>query len=210
MTPLDKLIDERRSIRKYRDESPPDDWIKIMILAAMKAPSPSNSQPVRFIRLRSSETKCLLHQAMRDGRERLLQSLMETGGSKRLGNWLSSYYRFSEFMFQAPVLFAVGTSLKFLSFAERLGRVCKREQGHAKHRDLDMAVGLALKGYLLKGEELGLGSCILTAPLIFMEEPEKILSVSGIAIRCFLATGYPGEEPSYINRRDIAEVYREI
>ena len=37
---------------------------------------------------------------------------------------------------------------------------------------VDIAVGLALKGYLLKGEELGLGSCILTAPLIFIQDKD--------------------------------------
>jgi nitroreductase len=210
MTPLDKLIDGRRSIRKYKEVPPPEDWIKMMIMAAMKAPSPSNSQPVRFIQLRSSEIKIRLHEAMQDGRVRLLRVISESGGSKRLKNFVNSYYRFSEFMFHAPVLFAVGTTLKFLNLAERLGRASMREQGYKKHRDLDISVGLALKGYLLKGEELGLGSCILTAPLIFIEEPEKILPVEGVEIKCFVTTGYPDEEPSYITRRDMTEIYREI
>ena len=210
MTNLDKLIAGRRSIRKYKQEPIPEGSIEAMILAAMKAPSPSNSQPVRFIRIRSTEIKTLLRNDMQDGRENLLKAITDTGSSKRLRNLVNVYWRFSEFMFNAPVLFAIGASLKSLSLAERLETAGVRERTHKKHRDMDIAVGLALKGYLLKGEELCLGSCILTAPLIFTEEPEKILSVERIEIKCFITTGYPDEEPVYIKRRDIADIYREV
>jgi len=176
----------------------------------MGAPSPTNSQPVRFIRILSPELKDCLHQAMRDGEERLLEAVKNASSSKRLRNWVNAYGRFSEFMFAAPVLFAVGTTVTFLNLAERLFRAGTMEQGHKKHRDIDIAVGLALKGYLLKGEELGLGSCILTAPLIFIQEPEGILGLKGMEIKCFVTTGYPDEEPAYIKRKDITEIYRTI
>jgi nitroreductase len=210
MTPLDKLINRRRSIRKYKPEFPPEEWVRKMILSAMRAPSPTNSQPVRFIRILSPELKDCLREAMREGEESLLEAVKNSNSSKRLRNWVNAYCRFSEFMFDAPVLFAVGTTMTFLNLAEKLFRAGAMEQGHKKHRDIDIAVGLALKGYLLKGEELGLGSCILTAPLIFIQEPEGILGLKGIEVKCFVTTGYPDEEPAYIQRKDIAEIYREI
>lgn len=204
------MITGRRSIRKYKQEPPPEEWIKKMILAAMKAPSPTNSQPVRFIRILSSELKERLHQAMLQGKERLLQNIADSASSKRLKNWINAYYRFSDFMFEAPVLFAVGTTSTFVNLSERLFRAGMREQEHKKHRDVDIAVGLALKGYLLKGEELGLGSCILTAPLIYIEDAEKIIPLKGIEIKCFVTTGYPDEKPGYIKRKDFTEIYREL
>ena len=130
--------------------------------------------------------------------------------SKRLKNWVNAYRRFSEFMFDAPVLLAVATTMTFLNLAERLFRAGAIGQVHKKHRDVDISVGLALKGYLLKGEELGLGSCILTAPLLFIQEPERILRLKGIEIKCFVATGYPDEEPAYIKRKDITDIYMGI
>jgi len=209
-TPLDKLIQGRRSIRKYKPEAPPQEWIKKMILSAMRAPSPTNSQPVRFIRILSSELKIQIRQSMDQGKENLLKAVKDSPSSKRLKNWVTAYFRFSEFMFDAPVLFTVGTTGTFVSLAERLFRAGMRELGHKKHRDVDIAVGLALKGYLLKGEEFGLGSCILTAPLIFIEEPEILFPLKGIEIKCFVTTGYPDEEPGYIKRKDFDEIYREI
>jgi nitroreductase len=210
ITPLDKLINRRRSIRKYKPECPPEEWVRRMILAAMRAPSPTNSQPVRFVRILSPELKDCLLQAMREGEERLLTAVKNSSSSKRLRNWINAYSRYSEFMLHAPVLLAVGTTMTFINLADRLFRAGAMEQGHKKNRDIDIAVGLALKGYLLKGEELGLGSCILTAPLIFMQEPEEILGLKGIEIKCFVTTGYADEEPSYIKRKDITEIYREI
>lgn len=209
-TPLDKLIQGRRSIRKYTGKMPPEEWIKKMILVAMKAPSPTHSQPVRFIRILSPAVKEQIHQAMRQGREKLLHAIAEAASATRLKNWVNAYFRFSEFMFHAPVLFSVGTTSTFVSLSERLYRAGLRELGHKKHRDVDIAVGLALKGYLLKGEELGLGSCILTAPLMFIEDPETIFPLKGIEIKCFLTTGYPDEEPEDIKRKDFDEIYREL
>jgi nitroreductase len=209
-TALDTLIQGRRSIRKYTQEPPPEEWIKKMILTAMRAPSPTHSQPVRFIRILSSELKDRIHEAMQKGRDNLLRDIVNAPSSQRLKNWVKAYFRFSEFMFHAPVLFAVGTTATFVSLSERLFRAGMREQGHKKHRDVDIAVGLALKGYLLKGEELGLGSCILTAPLIFIEDPDTIFPLKGIEIKCFVTTGYPDEEPDYIKRKDFDEIYREL
>ena len=210
MTPLDKLINRRRSIRKYKPEFPPEEWVRKMILSAMRAPSPTNSQPVRFIRILTPELKDCLREAMHEGEECLLETVKNSTSPKRLRNWVIAYRRFSEFMFDAPVLLAVGTTMTFLNLAEKLFRAGAMEQGHKKHRDIDIAVGLALKGYILKGEELGLGSCILTAPLIFIQEPEGILGLKGIEVKCFVTTGYPDEEPAYIKRKDITEIYREI
>jgi len=176
----------------------------------MKAPSPTHSQPVRFIRILSPALKEQIRGTMERGRERLLEVIQDAPSSKRLKNWVNAYFRFSEFMFHAPVLFAVGTTSTFVSLSERLFKAGMRDQGHKKHRDVDIAVGLALKGYLLKGEELGLGSCILTAPLIFMEDPETVFPLKGIEIKCFLTTGYPAEEPDYLKRKDFDEIYREL
>jgi len=210
MATLDALMNSRRSIRKYTDVVPPEECLHDMIRAAMKAPSPSNRQPVRFIHLRSVSVRKNLQDAMGLGRERLLHSIEDSPTPKRLRNWINAYYRFSEFMFDAPVLLAVGTSLTALSLAERLPDSKTDARSDGRRRDLDISIGLALMGYLLKGEEIGLGSCILTAPLFFIEEPEKILSLEKIDIRCFVTTGYPDEEPAAILRKSFADMYKEL
>jgi len=210
MTPLDELICRRRSIRKYRPDIPPESWVRDMVRAASRAPSPSNGQPVRFIRLASAGTRHRLRQAMEEGRVRLLRAIQEKDAPRRLKNWVSSYYRFSEFMFHAPILVAVAAAHDSPAVAERLSRAGVSTESRQPDRDRTIAVGLALKGFLLKGEDLGLGACILTAPLLFIENPERLLGLGEMEILCFVAAGYPDEEPAWIERKEITEIYREL
>ena len=99
-----------------------------------------------------------------------------------------------DFMFDAPVLMAVATVRPKArpagpeTSSAPTGRTGWPDEPH-------MSAGLALMSYLLKGEDLGLGSCILSAPLIFLDEPEEILGLEEMELTCFITTGYPPEEP---------------
>jgi len=205
---LDELVTRRRSIRKYQSEMPPEEWIEMMIHCATQAPSPSNTQPVRFLKIGSKKIKEDLHDSMVSGRRYFLEALEKNGGPKRLKNWINSYYRFSEFMFRAPLLFAAGTVKSTSGFSRKLFEAGLLEKYDRK--DLDITLGLALKGFILKGEALGLGSCILTAPLVFIYNVEKILGTEDIDIRCFITVGFPDEVPGPIERKSVMEIYREV
>jgi nitroreductase len=208
ITSLDELVTRRRSIRKYKPEMPPEKWIEMMIHCATQAPSPSNIQPVRFLKITSKKIKEDLHDSMVSGRLHFLKALEKRGGQKKLKNWINSYYRFSEFMFKAPLLFAAGTVKSTTGFSRTLFEAGLLERYDRK--DLDITMGLALKGFILKGEALGLGSCTLTAPLVFIYNVEKILGTEDIDIRCFITVGFPDEVPGSIERKSVMEVYREV
>jgi len=205
---LDDLIYGRRSIRKYKAEIPPAQWIERMINCALRAPSPSNTQPVRFLKISSKEIRKELYESMVSGRRHFLKALEAQGGPKRLRNWINNYYRFSEFIFKAPLLFAVGTVKSATGFAEKLFEAGLLEQYDRK--DPVISLGLAMKGFILKGEELGLGACILTAPLVFISNVEKILRIEDIDIRCLITVGFPDEVPGPIERKSVGEVYLEV
>jgi len=185
-------------------------WIEMMIYCATRAPSPTNSQPVRFIKINSSHIKDRLHQAMSEGVQTFLHSLEMNNGPKRMRNWINSYRRYSEFMFRAPVLFAVGTVVAINGFSEKLYRGGIIDTDVRGETDGDISVGLALKGFILKGQELGLGTCVMTAPLIFIRETETILGRSDVRIKCFVTVGYPDEEPPFLQKKGVDQVYCEI
>jgi len=208
ITSLDELVTRRRSIRKYKSEMPSEEWIEMMIHCATQAPSPSNTQPVRFLKIRSKKIKEDLHDSMVSGRRHFLKSLEKSGGPKKLKNWINSYYRFSEFMFRAPLLFAAGTVKSTTGFSRTLFEAGLLER--YDREDLDITLGLALKGFILKGEALGLGSCILTAPLVFISNLGKIIGTEDVDIRCFITVGFPDEVPGPIERKSVKEIYREV
>src|SRR3989304_8220191 len=168
MSLLDELTTARRSIRKYRTEMPPATSIEEMLRLALHAPSSGNSQPVRFIRINSGSVKALLREDMEAGLSRFLQAAIASKQPKKLRNWINAYYRFSQFMFDARLLMAVGTVNALSGFYRRLSENGINIPAKRWETDMDIAVGLALQGVILKGLELGLGTCILKAPLAFM------------------------------------------
>jgi nitroreductase len=210
MTELDDLLAGRRSIRRYTKTDPPEAWLEDMILAAMWAPSPRNSQPVRFIRIESSEIRHRLQESMLRGRERFLKKAAASEQPKRLRNWINAYWRFSEFIFQAPVLFAVGTVSPEGSFSRHLHQAGITGGDKGDVTDQDISVGLALQGFLLKGRELGLGTCILTAPLTFIDDAGIIIGIKDVGIKCFVTAGFPDESPAVPERGPIADIYLRI
>ncbi len=210
MSSIDKLINRRRSIRKYKTNLPRAEWIDRMINCAARAPSPANSQPVRFIQISSPGIRDNLYQAMAAGRQRLLQAAGASDTPKRLRNWIRSYWRFSEFIFNAPLLFAVGTVLLTHGFSGKLLQAGIIKRDNRVDTNVDIAVGLALKGFLLKGGELGLGACVLTAPLVFAPNIEEIFGLKDIQIKCFVTVGFPDEEPRLLEKKSGADIYFKI
>ncbi len=192
---FDQLVRERRSIRAYRPEAPPADHIQAMLGCAVWAPSASNSRPFRFLELASPAIRRHLEQAMIAGRDRLLAGTAETKAMKALRNRIRVYWRYAEFMFQAPVLLAAGTVRSHTAFAEHLTAAGLREEGPQPETDRNLSLGMALMGLMLKAQTLGLGTCILTAPLIFMEPPQALPGQPDFQIKCFVTAGFPIEIP---------------
>lgn len=210
MSSFDELVKERRSIRKYRVETPPEAWIEQMLLIASQAPSPGNSQPVRFIRINSPGVKAALRESMEAGRQRFLQEAAASDKPKKMKNRINTYYRFSEFMFHAPLLFAVGTVGTLSGFFHKLSEAGLIIPGTRMKTNADISVGLALEGFILKGQEFGLGSCILTAPLGFISGAEEIIGIKNMEIKCFVVVGFPDEKPHPPAKKGVQDIYRQI
>jgi len=203
---FDELVTRRRSIRKYKPDIPADDMIERMVCAALVAPSPSNIQPIRFIRLKSPHFREQIRQGMNAVQEHLMQVAAEAGRPKWMKNRIKFYNRYMAFMFDAPVLMAVVTvrPKELLVGPEKL---FGNKLEAIRVMNLHMTAGLSVMSYLLKGEEVGLGSCIMSAPLIFLEEAEKLLGLDDMELICFITSGYPAETAKPIKRKTIDEIY---
>lgn len=208
MQSLDDIIRKRRSIRKYKSGIPEWNHIESMLECATYSPSPSNTLPVRFYRLTSDHIREELKTEMESGKKYFLKKVETTGSGKKIRNIINAYYRFSEFMFTAPYLFAVGTT-GVVSFSDRLSDAGIIEGKIMKNTDFDITTGLALKGFCLKGAELGIGTCILTAPLVYMRDAGAILG-EDVRISCFVTAGYPDEVPKDIERKQVSDIYIEM
>jgi nitroreductase len=207
---LDQLIFQRRSIRRYKSDALPEAWIQAMLSCAHQAPSPSNSQPVRYVRICSKVCRDRLQQALTEGHERLVAAHRAAGAPARLRNWINAYRRYAEFMFAAPVLLAVGVDPDVKGFARRLAEAGLMAAIQYPGSELDLTVGLALQGLLLKAQALGVGSCILTAPLIFIQDLEKVLGLERLSVKCFVTLGMADETPAASERLPLADVVKVV
>ncbi len=207
---VQQLIFQRRSIRRYKRDALPEAWIQDILACAHQAPSPSNSQPVRFIRIHSRECRDKLQSALEEGRRRLLADHQAAGAPVRLRNWINAYYRHCAFMDSAPALLAVGVDTAAKGFAWRLQQAGLMAADRLSESGMDITVGLALHGLLLKAQALGVGSCILTAPLVFIPEVEKLLGLEGVAIKCFVTLGLADEAPAASERLPLQDAIRTV
>jgi len=206
---IDELIYNRRSIRSFQPTLPPETWLRDLILCAAQAPSPSNSQPVRFIRIASEDKKELIGNAIKNAHEHLLLNIQMQELSKKLKNKVNAYYRFATFMCQAPWLFAVGTDTEArMDFNQSL--IDAGLPGNSSMHTDDISVGLSIQSFLLKATDLGLGCCILTAPLIFVPSLGKMKDFDTIHLKCFIAAGFPDETPVSPPKKNFEEIYREV
>jgi nitroreductase len=113
-------------------------------------------------------------------------------------------------MVEAPLLFAFGVIEPSGGFSHKL-QAAGLISCDTRHRtDMDITVGLALKGFILKAVDLGLGTCILTAPLVFIKDIEQILELEDVRIACLVTAGFPDETPATLPGKKVADIYREI
>lgn len=207
---LTDLLHQRRSLRKYLPKLPPLNWLSDIIRCGQTAPSPSNSQSVRVRLVASDKSRDELKNAMARQRELLLQANTEADGSKRTRNYIRVYYRYSEFMFNAPWLLLVGTAPAKPGFADHMAMAGLRSDKGRGSVDHDIAVGLFVSAMLLRATELGLASCILSAPLVFLAPEVKLPIFNQINPKCFITLGFGAETPPAPNRLALDDIFEEF
>ncbi|MFH2090838.1 MAG: nitroreductase family protein [Pseudomonadota bacterium] len=207
---LDKLLASRRSVRTYTSKPVPEQMIRSMVAAAMTAPSPSNSQPVRFLNIVSEPMKDALKKQMDAGFLRLSSMAKTLEKPRKTINVINYYWRYATFMLDAPVLMAVATVSQENSFSHRLKQANLLAADFRENTDIDITTGLSLAAFILKALELGLGTCILTAPLFFVQDPGFLSQEKGLHIKCFVTIGFSDETPVQPGRLSMEQVYSHV
>lgn len=203
---LSEILQQRRSVRKYLTKEPPKQWLEDLVRCGQTAPSPSNSQPVRVRQIVSANTRSQLQRAMTRQKNYLIETIMAQNGSKRVHNYIKVYYRYSEFMFTAPWLILIGTTDVVPGFKDHLVTAGLRSEKNSRYIDEDITVGLFVSAMLLRATELGLGSCILTAPLVFLAPESNLTIFKDLRPKCFVTLGYAAQTPDAPPRHDLAKI----
>ncbi len=177
-----KLLESRRSIRKYKRQSVPKEVIERIIMAGMHAPSGKNRQNWRFYVVQGKKRDEYLKYSQKSwlGIKDILKAKLKP-----------SLYEFTERFFftlgDAPVLifnYSINTP---------------EERYHTSIGSVYMAVENMNLACIVEG----LGCCTMGAPLEIRSEVDQFLGVTELPeykagqmeLLCGLTLGYPDHEP---------------
>ncbi|MES2768502.1 MAG: nitroreductase family protein [Bdellovibrionota bacterium] len=184
MKPQDlyKLIESRKSIRKYKKDPVPQDVLERILNAGMHAPSGKNKQNWRFFVVQGKKKDEYLKYSQKSwlGIKDILQKTLKP-----------SLYEFTERFF-----YTLGDAPVHI-FCYSLN------DPEERHYTSIGSVYMAVENMILAAVSEGLGTCPMGAPLEIKDDVDKFLGIKDIAVPagaelellCGLVLGYPDHEP---------------
>lgn len=202
MEDLLRIIKGRRSIRRYKDQDVPDELIEKIIEAGRWAPSGDNGQPWRFVVVRNPETKKALGKIASEGSGRRFTAEFFTGRMQERFEELKDPVKKEK----AFIKLTTGEVSAFIANAPVIIVVCAKLDVW----DVPYDVAMATQNMLLMAHALGLGSCVVVAPVSDMRDDIKVMRLLkipyGYKIFAPVAIGYPAETPNPRPRLSIQEI----
>lgn len=193
-----KLVQSRRSIRKFSERAVnPEDLLRVLE-AARWAPSNHNRQPWKFIVLEDRAHIAKLAVTVQTALSQKLKSLPPIASG-----YVSEFGHHATFFENAPVLIVV-LHKQPVSFSAALLQDVKQPELVSGE---PLSAAMAVQNLLLAAHALGLGACILTAPLVVRDAVfREVNPPPGHELTCVLALGYADEDPAPPRRKSIEQI----
>ena len=193
---LYRIIQERRSIRRFDGSAIPPETLQRVLEAATMAPSAHNRQPWRFVILTALEDKRSLANALG---EELRQDRLADGDDP--GQIEKDVTQSIERITKAPVVVIACLSM------EAMDVYPDERRKTAEYIMAVQGVSMAAQNLLLAAHAEGLGACWLCAPLFTKDEVREELSLpDGWDPQGLIILGYPAEAGKERPRRPLEEV----
>lgn len=191
-----KIIEGRRTIRKFKDKKVEKEILLKLIKSAIWAPSAHNAQPWHFIIVRDKNVKKKLAISMG---EKFREDLLADGFSKEEveEKVKASIKR----IVSAPVLIVACLTMRDMD------KYPDNRRQKAEYVMAVQSVAAAIQNLLLAAHIEGLGACWRCAPLFAKKIVRKALNIpEDVEPQALIEIGYPDEEPSPPPRKPIEEV----
>lgn len=199
-----KLMENRRSIRRFQNRPVPGQVVEMLVEAARWAPSAGNRQNFRFLSVIRGATLEALAAAVREEVERVRQRVREDY-AEQVAHYTENFLHFANAPLLIVPIHRQGPNL--------LNALCNQEviPGNDACPEACCSVSAAIMNLLLAAHSLGLGACWMTGPLIAWKSMAPILEVPpGWAISALIPVGYPAESPPAPGRRPVSQLHRQL
>lgn len=200
---LDDAIRARRSIRSFTDTPVSEDALKRMLEAAVCAPSASNRQPWRFLVVRDQKVRQQLAERAREAVRTMAADIQPEFAAGFL-----DYGRHFAAFGQAPVLVvALAKADETFAALFKEGSAARERLSRLEREGAAISVAMAVENLLLAATAEGLGTCVMTGPLVAAEAFARILPIpDGWAMLCLVCVGHPGGEAPQLRKKTAAQV----
>ncbi|MFX0198354.1 MAG: nitroreductase family protein [Candidatus Hodarchaeota archaeon] len=192
-----EFVKSRRSIRKYTDKKISREQIQRMIEAACWSPSNLNRQGWKFIIFENlHEIKKLADRV----RQFIKKSLTKT--NRMVANKADELIYYSGAFDKAPVVILV-MHKKSPAMSKSMLNLATSELASGEA----ISAAMACQNLLLAANAMGLGACIMTAPLLAGAVWNSLEDLPlGYEPTCLITIGHPSEIPSAPSRKKLEHV----
>jgi nitroreductase len=197
-TELLNLIKSRRSIREFTAQSVKREDILRILEAARWAPSNHNRQPWKFLVFEDAQKIRDLAECVRAHLSAKLKALPAIAA-----DYANEMIEYATFFAQAPVLI-VGLHKRPISAS---ASVLEGVSNPSLVSGEPLSVAMAVQNLLLAAQTLGLGTCVLTGPLLVDQAVMEHLKIPpGLDLNGLISLGYPNVKPEPPRRKDLQQI----
>lgn len=177
---LKEAIENRRSIRKYKDIEVSDNIIADLIDCARLAPSAKNRQPWIYL---------IVKEQVKDNIADIMLKQVENLGDERLNDKYSSVPTSARVIKEAPILILV---FKDIDDDWYTGDC--------------LSIGGAIEHICLRATDLGLGSLWIRDIAYTKKEIANLVGYDNMELISVISIGYPNQDPHQRPRKSLDEI----
>lgn len=205
---LFKLVEKRRSVRKFQDKEVSFKDIKKMVKAASMSPSAHNSRPWRFVIIYNRNKIKQISAAVHDSMDKVKSSKALSENLKEKYERYRYYFTFYE---TAPCLIVVcGKPYQSIP-GKALSLAFPKKAKKSPVSSLEQSVSSAVQTFILAATELGYGTCWTTGPLLAADKIKKIIEIpENWIIFSLIPIGLPAKSPSKNTPQDFEKISKVI
>ena len=192
-----ELIRTRRSHRAFTDRRPEPARIEQVIEAACWAPSNHNRQGWKFLVFCRPEVIRALAGKVR---EEVQTAVAESG--RMVAEQADEIVHYAGLFENAPVVI-----LAMHKRSVAVGRQLLNRAGSSLISGEALSTAMAVQNLCPAAHALGMGTCVMTAPLLAFQAWSKLPDLpAGFEPTCLVALGYPAERPEAPRRKELRHV----
>jgi len=193
---LDRIIKERRSIRKYQLKEIPQELLEEVLETALWAPSGTNKQDWELVVVRGKERDRLL-EIVSKSQEYILPYLKKLFPEKIIKISLQVFKNLGG----APVVILVYIPKDVTGYERDLGDQGRYHLEFHRYNWLLSAAALT-QNLLLAAYSKGLGTCWMTGPKYVEKEINELLNITDKELVSIVPIGYPDQSPPAPPRKE--------